>query len=142
MKKYLLAILLVAISQLSFAQSGDEEHVMTALEQLRTAMISGERAALEKIASDKLSYGHSSGLVENKQEFVEHIASGKSDFVTIDLTEQTITMARNVAIVRHVLSATTNDNNKPGTVKLKVMLVWQKEKGHWKLLARQAVKMP
>lgn len=142
MKKYLLAILLVAISQLSFAQSGDEEHVMTALEQLRTAMISGERAALEKIASDKLSYGHSSGLVENKQEFVEHIASGKSDFVTIDLTEQTITMARNVAIVRHVLSATTNDNNKPGTVKLKVMLVWQKEKGHWKLLARQAVKVP
>lgn len=142
MKKYLLAILLVAISQLSLAQSGDEEHVMTALEQLRTAMISGERAALEKIASDKLSYGHSSGLVENKQEFVEHIASGKSDFVTIDLTEQTITMARNVAIVRHVLSATTNDNNKPGTVKLKVMLVWQKEKGHWKLLARQAVKMP
>jgi hypothetical protein len=142
MKKYLLAILLVTLSQLSFAQSGDEEHVMTALEQLRTAMISGERAALEKIASAKLSYGHSSGLVENKQEFVEHIASGKSDFVTIDLTEQTITMARNVAIVRHVLSATTNDNNKPGTVKLKVMLVWQKEKGHWKLLARQAVKVP
>ena len=142
MKKYILAIVLVGISQLSFAQSRDEDHVKTALEQLRTAMIGGERAALEKIASDKLSYGHSSGLVENKQEFVEHISSGKSDFVSIDLTEQTITMARNVAIVRHILSATTNDNNKPGTVKLKVMLVWQKEKGHWKLLARQAVKVP
>ena len=30
-----------------------------------------------------LSYGHSGGLIENKAEFVEHIASGKSVFVTI-----------------------------------------------------------
>lgn len=142
MKKYLLALLLVGISQLSFAQSTEEENVKTALEQLRAAMISGDRSALENIASPKLSYGHSSGLVENKREFVEHIASGKSDFVTIDLSEQTVTMAHNVAIVRHILSATTNDNNTPGTVKLKIMLVWHKEKGSWKLLARQAVKVP
>lgn len=123
------------------AQSKDENEVSAAVENLRKAMIDGKKEALEKIAAEELSYGHSLGKVENKAEFVEALASGKSDFVTIDLTEQTIKIAGNTAIVRHTLSATTNDNGNPGTVKLKILLIWQKQKGDWKLLARQAVRL-
>jgi ketosteroid isomerase-like protein len=78
--------------------------------------------------------------VEGKAEFVEKIASGKSDFVTIDISEQTIDIIGKTAVVRHMFNATTNDGGKPGTVKLKVLLIFQKENGAWKLLARQAVK--
>jgi hypothetical protein len=39
------------------------------------------------------------------------------------------------------MTGDTNDNNKPGTVNLGVLLVWQKQKGQWKLLARQAFKL-
>ena len=140
--KYLSLLALVSlISFSSIAQSKDYKAVVGAVEKLKQAMISGERSALENIASDSLSYGHSGGKVETKAEFVEAIASGKSDFVTIDLSEQTVSVTNNVAVVRHVLSATTNDSGKPGTVKIKVLLVWAKEKGQWKLLARQAVKL-
>jgi Domain of unknown function (DUF4440) len=69
------------------------------------------------------------------------LVSGASDFVTIDLSEQTIKVTGSTAIVRHVLSATTNDGGKAGTVKIAVLLVWIKEKKEWKLLARQAVKI-
>ena len=69
------------------------------------------------------------------------LLSGASDFVTIDLTEQTIKIAGNNAIVRHTLKATNNDGGKPGAPHLYVLLVWQKQKGKWKLLARQAVKL-
>ena len=143
MKKYfsLLSFLLV-LSAVSVAQEKEEKAVNAAIEKLRKAMLDGERTALENIASDKLSYGHSSGLVENKAEFVEHIASGKSDFVTIDLSEQTITIDKNIAIVRHHLKAETKDNGVPGTANIKILLVFEKEKGEWKLLARQAVKLP
>ena len=34
----------------------------------------------------------------------------------------------------------TNNDNKPGEVHLLILLVWQKQHGQWKLLARQAVK--
>jgi len=96
---------------------------------------------LQKLVDDNLTYGHSSGLIENKNEFVEKIANGNSDFVSIDLSDQTISMFGNTAIVRHTLSAETNDKGKsPGTIKLLILLVWQKESGVWKLLARQAVK--
>jgi ketosteroid isomerase-like protein len=142
--KKTLAFLLTAgffILTTAFAQSKDETAVANAVETLKKAMISGEKAALEAIAADDLSYGHSAGKVEDKAEFVRAIVSGESDFVTIDLTDQTIKVVGNTAIVRHKLAATTNNNGQAGTAKLAVLTIWQKQKGEWKLLARQAVKI-
>lgn len=142
MRKICIAVVVfVSISFTLAAQSKRETAVSNAVEKLRTAMISGERAALEAIAADQLSYGHSSGLVETKTQFVEKIASGSSDFVTIELKNQTVTVSGNAAIVRHELHATTNDNNRPGEAHLKILLIWQKQGKEWKLLARQAVKI-
>lgn len=138
---YFLAILMLANITVQ-AQSKSEKQVAAAVEFLKKAMIDGSRESLEAIAGDKLSYGHSGGKVENKAEFVEAIASGKSDFVTIDLTDQTIQVIGKTAIVRHSLSATTNDRGVPGTVKLHILTVWQKVHGKWVMIARQAVKKP
>lgn len=123
------------------AQTKSEAAVASAVEQLRKVMIDGNRVELEAIVSDKLSYGHSSGYVEDKAEFVDKIATGKSDFVTIELKDQTISVSGKAAVVRHKLNATTNDNGKPGEVHLAILLVFQKENKQWKLLARQAVKV-
>lgn len=122
------------------AQSKQEKAVANAVEQLRKAMIDADKTALENLVADDLSYGHSGGHIDDKKEFVEKIVSGRSDFVTMDITEQTISISGKTAIVRHKLNATTNDGGKPGEVHLLVLLVWQKQNGHWKLLARQAVK--
>lgn len=137
----LIVVLMTVITMQSEAQTKDEKNVATAVETLTKAMIDGSKPALESIVSDALSYGHSSGKVQNKAEFVEAIASGQSDFVTINLTDQTIVVKNQTAIVRHKLSAQTNDAGKPGTVNIGVMLVWVKEKDNWKLLGRQAFKL-
>lgn len=140
--KYLYLFAFVSLlSFSSLAQTPAQKAVGDAVEKLRKAMVDADKTALVSLAADSLSYGHSGGKVENKTEFVENIASGKSDFVSIVLSEQTVTVAGNNAIVRHILDAATNDGGKPGTVKLRVLLVWVKEKGQWRLLARQAVKV-
>ena len=41
----------------------------------------------------------------------------------------------------NTLNAKTNDGGKPAEVHLKVLLIWQKGKSGWKLLARQAIKI-
>jgi ketosteroid isomerase-like protein len=142
MRIKLMSLLLVVslINVAAMAQSKDEAAVAAAVETLRKAMVDGNRASLEKIAAAELSYGHSGGQLQDKAAFVEAIASGASDFVTIDLTEQTIKVVGDVAIVRHKLAADTNDGGKPGTVKLSILTVWKKQGKEWKLLARQAVK--
>ena len=124
----------------SIAKDKAVKQVTQAVEALRMAMISGNRADLEHIAAESLSYGHSGGKVETKAEFVESITSGKSDFVNIELTNQTISVTGKTAVIRHDLTAETNDGGKPGTVNLHILLVMKKQKGEWKLLARQAVK--
>jgi ketosteroid isomerase-like protein len=142
MKKILALLAVVFVVNFLHAQSKQENAVAAAVEGLRKAMVDGDRAGLDKWTAPELSYGHSSGKVENKAEFIENIVSGKSDFVSIDLTDQTVQLAGNAAIVRHTLSAKTNDNGNPGSVKLHILLVWQKQGGQWKLLARQAVRVP
>jgi len=135
------AIVFIALHTSSMAQKTEEENVKAAVEALRVAMVDGTKSALENLAADDLSYGHSSGVIENKHEFVEKIVSGKSDFVRINLEDQTVKVTGDVAIVRHKLKGETNNEGKPGTVNLGVLLVWQKQDGKWRLLARQAVKI-
>lgn len=142
LKKLIYLIVLTGVMNVAMAQSKEEAAVTAAVENLRKAMIDGDKTGLQNITADQLSYGHSSGRVEDKATFVENIVTGKSDFVTIELTNQTVSVSGDVAIVRHTLSATTNDSGNPGSVKLNIMLIFQKQKGQWKLLARQAVKVP
>lgn len=123
------------------AQTADQKAVAAAVETLRKAMVDADKTTLEKITADGLSYGHSSGKIEDKVAFVDAIVSGKSDFKTIELADQSITISENVALVRHKLSGETNNDGQPGTVNLGVLLVWQKQKGQWKLIGRQAFKL-
>lgn len=140
MKKFTFMICSVVIALSAAAQSKDEVAVGAAVEMLNKAMVDADRIELDAMVSEALSYGHSSGFVEGKQAFIDKIVSGKSDFVSIILSEQTINIQGKTAIVRHILKAQTNDGGKPGEVQLKVLQVWQKEGKGWKLLARQAVK--
>lgn len=139
MKKLFMAASLVLISGLTFAQKNTVEDAVV---QLKNLMVSPDSAALDKLVLGQLSYGHSSGKIENKQQFMHSLLSGSSDFVSIDLTDQTVVIHNKTALVRHTLNAKTNDKNIPGSVKLNILLIWSKEKAGWKLLGRQAVKVP
>lgn len=136
----LLIIFLLLHSSIK-AQSKEEKQVAAAIENLKKAMIDADQSKLDALTASDLSYGHSSGKIEDKTAFIKALVSGTSDFVSIDLTDQSIKVTSNTAIVKHTLSGSTVDAGKPANVKLAVLTVWQKQQGKWKLLARQAVKL-
>ena len=136
--KFLLLLLMLPI--LAVTQSAEVLLEQT-VDRLKLAMINADKKELDVLTANELTYGHSSGAVDTKAEFIEKLMTGKSDFVSIDITKQTITLSGKTAIVRHILNAKTNDGGKPGEVSLNVLLVWQKQKKQWKLIARQAVKI-
>ena len=138
-KKLLIFSALIMIVNFSFAQKNEVENSVNKLTEL---MITPDSLALDKLILNNLSYGHSSGKIETKQQFMQSLLSGSSDFVDINLTDQTVTIQNKTALVRHTLNAKTNDKNVPGNVKLNILLIWSKEKAGWKLLGRQAVKVP
>ena len=142
MKKSLYYFLIALLSFQFLVAQEKNPSLEKAVEQLKTALLSGNESQLRAISSTHLSYGHSNGLIENQDAFVATLISGKSAFLSIDLSEQTIDQIENTAIVRHTLFAKTKNDGVLGEVKLKVLMIFQKEKGQWKLLARQAVKIP
>ncbi|WP_051359983.1 nuclear transport factor 2 family protein [Adhaeribacter aquaticus] len=122
------------------AQNKAEKQVAVAVEKLRLGMIDANEPALNKLVMEELSYGHSSGKVETKTEFIKALSSGNSDFKTIEFSNQVVRVVGKTALVRHLLTARTNDKGVPDSVKLTILLVWQKQHREWRLLARQAIK--
>jgi Domain of unknown function (DUF4440) len=120
-------------------QTGRESTVSAAVEALRKAMIAADKPTLEKLAAPELSYGHSSGRLENKAEFIEALTSGKSGFSAIELSDQTVNVVDKIALVRHVFNGTRRKEG--DKVKLSILTVWLQQQEQWKLLARQAAKL-
>lgn len=141
--KTTLTLLLFFCFSIAFAQA--EKEVETAVQNLRTAMLAEDASALKSLTSENLTYGHSSGVIESQEEFVAVFASKKSDYQKWDVSNQTIsTNGKNMAIVRQnvqaeIISTATGTTNK---LDLGLLMVWVKEKGDWKLLARQAFRLP
>ncbi|MBS0223162.1 MAG: nuclear transport factor 2 family protein [Proteobacteria bacterium] len=115
--------------------------VADAVIELTKAMLAADKGKLESLVADQLSYGHSSGLVQDKAAFVDVIVSKKTVYKSIELSKQTIAISGNDAIVRHAWMSESGGGDGNWTVsKLGVLQVWQKQGSNWKLLARQAFK--
>jgi ketosteroid isomerase-like protein len=141
--RFILLLALALMAKVSMAQDSESKKVEQAVEQLRKAMVDADAASLKKLVADDVSYGHSSGKVEDKAQFIQSLSDGTSDFLKIDLKDQTVRLTGNVAIVRHVLEADMHDKGKdPASIRIGVLQVWTKHSGKWQLLARQAFKLP
>ena len=71
MKKICTGIfILLFISLSGMGQSREEAEIKAAVETLDKALIDTNKTVLESLVADEVSYGHSNGKVENKQEFI------------------------------------------------------------------------
>jgi ketosteroid isomerase-like protein len=136
------ALVLAALPTIARAESADEAAVKKAVDDLNKAMIAADKAKLEALVAEQLSYGHSGGRIETKAMFVDVFVSKKSVYKSVAITEPTVAVAGNSAIARHVFAVEFESDGKPGSAKVGVMQVWTKEGGAWKLLARQAFRLP
>ena len=122
------------------AAADDEPVVKEAVEALRKAILEADKARLEQLSADQLSYGHSDGMVQNKAEFVAGVVTRKVVVKSLTFPELSVAVAGNAAIARHVYASDSETDGKPASVRIGALQVWQKQDGGWKLLARQGFK--
>lgn len=124
------------------AAAQEQAAVASAVDALTKAMLDVDREKLLALTAEQLSYGHSAGRIENRQQFVDYLVSRASAFRKIELSEQTIGMVGNTAIVRHLfVGETANPQGQVSPVRIGVLQVWQKPGANWTLLARQAYRL-
>lgn len=144
LKKHLCfaSLMVISISYQTAAQSQDEALVAQAIERFRIAMVHPDSVVLADLASDDLEYVHSSGTVRNKQGFIDEFVKRWTDVTNVTISDQTIRITGDNAIVRHRLVADSKKAGYPPVIDIIILMVWRKEDGRWKMLARQAAKIP
>jgi hypothetical protein len=139
--KTILFSLLFTLSFSGIAQTNDD--IKEAVFQLGKAMLDENVEALRALTSTQLNYGHSSGAIENQEQFLAVFASKNSDYQTWDIYDLEISQPqKNLALVRHKVKGSIVSNGTTNNLQIGLLMVWTKEKGSWKLLARQAYRLP
>ena len=124
------------------AQSPDEAALTAIIEDLRLGLLNKDKAKLEAVSADNMSYGHSAGRIENKKEFVDAVMARKAVVKSLKFTEPKNAITGNSAIARHFYESESEEDGKVSAIKIGVLQVWQKQDGKWKLYARQAHILP
>jgi Domain of unknown function (DUF4440) len=124
------------------AQAGDEAAVAQSVETLRKAQFEADKAKLAQVTSDHVSYGHSDGRAETKDQFITGVMTRKQTVKSLAFPDMKISVVGNAAIVRHIYLAESELEGKATTTRIGALQVWQKQDGAWKLLARQGFRLP
>jgi len=125
------------------AVSADEEAVAKRLDAFRAAQFAHDAKALGALTADDLSYSHSDAHIEDKATFIKNATSDKTKFLSLEYKDPWIRVVGDAAIVRfHWISESeTIPEGTKSSANLHVLMVWQKQGGEWKLLARASTKL-
>lgn len=124
------------------ADAADEAAVAQGVETLRKALLEADRTKLEQVAAKDISYGHSDGRVETKEQFIHGVMTRKQTVKSLAFPELKIVVVGNAAIARHIYLSDSELEGKATTTRIGALQVWQKQDGGWKLLARQGFRLP
>jgi ketosteroid isomerase-like protein len=132
----------VLLSGLAGADAADEAAITQSVETLRRALLEADRSKLEQVASAQISYGHSDGRVETKEQFIHGVMTRKQVVKSLAFPDLKVAVVGNAAIARHIYLAESELDGKATTTKIGALQVWQRQDGGWKLLARQGFRLP
>ena len=115
-----------------------------ALEQrLYRAQVAGSVDGIEPILSADLRYLHSTGVAESKAEYLRGVADRLYEYGTIASREVRLHVSEDLAIQDGIVGMTVSAKGAPKTlIQLLFCLVWRREGAQWKLLYRQATRIP
>lgn len=124
------------------AQAGEEAAVGDSVEILRKGLLDKDKAKLDQVTAPQISYGHSDGRVETKEQFITAVMNRKQTVKSLAFPELKVAVVGNNAIARHIYLAESELEGKATTTRIGALQVWQKQDGAWKLLARQGFRLP
>ena len=138
-----LAVPGLLLGRVSSADAATDEAAVTEnIEVLRRGILEADKGKLEHTAAAQISYGHSDGRVETKEQFINGVMTRKQTVKSLTFPELKVTVVGNAAVARHIYLAESELDGKATTTRIGALQVWQKQDGGWKLLARQGFRLP
>jgi hypothetical protein len=120
---------------------GQTSFLKEAVSKLDKALIEKDTATLKQILHKDVTYGHSNGWVETKEDVIKDVASGKLVYYKIKSDSITWKTDANWASMRSRTMAEVSVSGNRMELKLHVLEVWLKTNKGWQLIARQSTKL-
>jgi len=137
--KYCLLILLLVSTVFATAQT-EEEKLISTMKEFHQALVQKNKVSINQQTEKSLSYGHSNGWVQNKNDIIKDFETGLISYQTYKEDSIQVSMSDNFANVRFVADIDATLRGNAISNHLKVLEVWVKKGKRWLLFARQAVK--
>ncbi len=137
MKVWIIIIVLLT-SSVSFGQTS---FLKEAVSKLDKALIEKDTATLKQLLHKNVTYGHSSGWVETKEDVIKDLTSGKLVYYAIKSDSITWKTDASWASMRSKTKVEVSVNSNRIELNLHVLEVWLKTNKGWQLIARQSTKL-
>lgn len=141
--KSLLSLLFVICFVFGISQnySKKEKTLLIQVSKLDSLMENNDSKILE-LFSDDVSFGHSNGWIQNKNDFKKDFESGKVKYQSVKQTELKEFKIKNKFVnIRRIVAVQGLYKNETFEMKLSVLEFWIQQKGIWKLWSRQSVSL-
>lgn len=137
--KRIVSIFLLLLPLIAVAQT-DEQKLTNTLKEFHQALVKGNTVSINQQTDKALSYGHSNGWVETKNEMISNLETGYMKYTSFSEDSINVVVNGNLAHARFIATIGAVLNGNAGNYKLKVLEVWVRKGKRWVLFARQAVK--
>ena len=121
--------------------SKKEKALLIQVSKLDSLMENNNSKILD-LFSDDVSFGHSNGWIQNKDDFKTDFESGKVKYQSVKQTElKELKIKNKFANIRRIIAVKGLYKNETFEMKLSVLEFWIQQKGIWKLWSRQSVSL-
>ena len=119
------------------------QSIEDAVAALYRAMLAHDLVALAGLTADDAVYIHSTGLAETKAEFLDGVRVGLYEYERVRPESQRFTVSGDMAMVYAVLDFVGGPRGRPhDPTRLITTLVWTRQAAGWRLILRQATRVP
>jgi hypothetical protein len=139
--RFILTICLFFTTVVAVAQV-DSVSLKETMSNLDKALMNKDEKTLVQLLHPDVSYGHSNGWVQSKNDIINDLKSGKLVYNKIEnINVMVVAINSSWATVRTNTNAEGIVNGTAFQLKLHILQVWIKMKSGWQLLARQSTKL-
>jgi hypothetical protein len=120
----------------------DEDDVRAAEDLRYEALLGPDLPTLERLFHDRLSYAHSSGVRDTRDEYLAKIRDGYYDYARIDHPVERVDLLGDTAVVVGRMNADLTVQGTAKTLDVLALAVWTRTAGDWQLIAYASTPLP
>jgi hypothetical protein len=119
-----------------------EDEVLAAEDRRYEALLGPDLPTLERLFHDQLSFAHSSGVRDTRDEYLEKIRNGYYDYLRIDHPVERVDVLGDTAVVIGRMTADLTVEGTAKTINNLALAVWTRAAGEWQLVAYASTPLP